>query len=96
MKNKSIVTKAEKSELSSPVISKRKTGRPFKFGEPTKLCRIPLSFEPVLSVLLLLWEKTRDIEDPKKSLIQRAKRMREMADFFEDCETLVKLNRGKK
>ncbi|MDR3198294.1 MAG: hypothetical protein LBU34_10550 [Planctomycetaceae bacterium] len=95
MKNDFNVTKAKKLESSSPAISKRRGGRPLRYGEPTKLCRIPLSFEPVLSVLLMLWEKTRDVEEAKLSLVQRAKRLREMADFFEDCDTFAKLSGGK-
>jgi hypothetical protein len=83
-------------DMDKAKIIKKKVGRPFRYGEPTKLCRIPLSFEPVLSVLLLLWEKTRDIDDPKQSLIERSKRMREMADFFGDYETIARQSGGKK
>jgi hypothetical protein len=74
-------------------VTKKKGGRPFKYGEPTELCRVPLSFKPVLQVLLMLWESTRDMEEVKLSLVQRAKRMKELSDFFDDLDTFKKLNR---
>ncbi|MDR0704585.1 MAG: hypothetical protein LBF88_06305 [Planctomycetaceae bacterium] len=76
-------------------IIKRKSGRPFKYGEPTQLCRVPKSFVPVLSVLLTLWEKSQlNTDYAKKSLKERAKRMREMADFFGDSDTITKVKGG--
>jgi hypothetical protein len=76
-------------------ITKKRGGRPYKFGEPTKLCRVPESFVPVLSVLLTLWEKSQlNTDYAKKSLKERAKRMREMADFFGDSDTITKVKGG--
>ncbi|MDR0337527.1 MAG: hypothetical protein LBI18_10600 [Planctomycetaceae bacterium] len=73
-------------------IVKKKGGRPFKYGEPTELCRIPVSFKPTLKVLLALWEKSQlETDFAKKSITDRAKRMREMADFFSDSETIAKM-----
>jgi hypothetical protein len=36
-------------------IRKRRGGRPFRYGEPTKLVRVPLSFLPFLDAALRLW-----------------------------------------
>jgi hypothetical protein len=78
--------------MDTSKMTKRKSGRPFKFGEPTKLCRVPESFVPVLSVLLTLWEKSQlETDYAKKSVTERAKRMREMADFFGDSDTILKM-----
>jgi hypothetical protein len=77
---------------SNPKIVKKKNGRPFKFGEPTELCRVPISFKPTLKVLLTLWEKSQlETDFAKKSITDRARRMREMADFFGDSGTIDKM-----
>ena len=76
-------------------LRKRRTGRPLKFGEPTRLVRVPESFIPTLSVLLTLWEKSKlDVDYSTKSITERVKRMREMADFFGDSETITKMKGG--
>ncbi|MDR1140121.1 MAG: hypothetical protein LBL62_00410 [Planctomycetaceae bacterium] len=73
-------------------IIKKRAGRPLKFGESTRLVRVPESFIPTLSVLLTLWEKSQlETDYAKKSITERAKRMREMADFFGDSETVKKM-----
>ncbi|MDR0609449.1 MAG: hypothetical protein LBG58_05020 [Planctomycetaceae bacterium] len=81
--------------MDSGKLVKKRGGRPLKYGEPTKLCRVPESFVPVLSVLLTLWEKSQlETDYVKKSITERAKRMREMADFFGDSETITKMQGG--
>jgi hypothetical protein len=82
--------------MDNSKITKKHGGRPYKFGEPTKLCRVPESFVPVLSVLLTLWEKSQlETDFAKKSITERAKRMREMAEFFSDSDTITKMKGGK-
>jgi hypothetical protein len=71
---------------SSLKLVKKRGGRPFKYGEPTKLCRIPLSFEPVLEVLLKLWMCSySEPEQVKRVITTRVSRLNEAFRAMEDA-----------